>query len=65
MAKDNSPNDWNAVEAKIAKALADAEAAKRRATMALQCAKIAIKYTISTPKITALLKDVDEELRKP
>jgi hypothetical protein len=64
MAKVNSPNDQNSFEARIAKALADAEIAKRRATMALGYAKVALKYSICTPKIAAMIKDIDEELQK-
>jgi len=64
MAKNISSNDSNTTEAKIAKALADSELAKRRATMALECAKIALKYSLTTPKIAALIKDIDEELQK-
>ena len=51
--------------ASIAKALADAETAKRRATMALQAAREALRLTLSTPRIGAMLKEIDKELGVP
>lgn len=52
-------------EASIAKALADAETAKRRATMALQAAREALRLALSTPRIGAMLKEIDQELGVP
>jgi hypothetical protein len=49
----------------IAKALADAETAKRRATMALQAAREALCLALSTPRIGAMLKEIDKELGVP
>ena len=52
-------------EASVAKALADAETAKRRATMALQAAREALRLALSTPRIGAMLKEIDQELGVP
>ena len=52
-------------DARIAKAVADAETAKRRATMALQAAREALRLTLSTPRIGAMLKEIDKELSVP
>jgi hypothetical protein len=51
------------LEAKIAKALKDAEVAKRRATMALGCAKEALRLTLSTPRIGKMLQKIEKELQ--
>ena len=64
MTKANPSIDENSADARITRALADAEIAKRRATMALKTAKIALNYSLSTPKIGALIKEIDEELQK-
>ena len=50
-------------EVKIAKALCDAETAKRRATLALNAAREALRLSLSTPRIGAMLKEIDEELK--
>lgn len=50
-------------EAIIAKALSDAEAAKRRATLALNAAREALRLSLSSPRIGAMLKEIDEELK--
>ena len=52
-------------DARIAKAVADAETAKRRATMALQAAREALRLALSTPRIGAMLKGIDKELSVP
>jgi hypothetical protein len=49
-------------EARIAKALSDMEIAKRRATMALKAAHEALRLSLSTPRIGAMLKDIEKEL---
>ena len=49
----------------IARALADAETAKRRATMALQAAREALRLALSTPRIGAMLKEIDKEFSVP
>jgi hypothetical protein len=51
-------------EAKIAKALSDAETAKRLATMALKAAHEALRVSLSTPRIGAMLKEVEKELNE-
>ena len=48
--------------ARIAKALSDMEIAKRRATMALKAAHEALRLSLSTPRIGAMLKDIEKEL---
>jgi hypothetical protein len=50
-------------ETKIAKALSDAETAKRRATLALNVAKEALRLSLNTPRIGAMLKEIDKELQ--
>ena len=50
-------------ESKIAKALADAETAKRRATMALGYAKEALKLSASTPRVGAMVREIEKELQ--
>jgi len=50
-------------DAKIAKALKDAEVAKRRATMALGYAKEALRLSLCTPRIAAMLQDIEKELQ--
>jgi len=49
----------------IARALADAETARRRATLALQAAREALRLALSTPRIGAMLKEIDKELGVP
>ena len=49
-------------EARIAKALSDIETANRRATMALKAAHEALRVSLSTPRIGAMLKDIEKEL---
>jgi hypothetical protein len=51
------------LEVKLAKALADAETAKRRATMALGYAKEALKLSASTPRVGAMLREIEKELQ--
>ena len=53
------------INSNIARALADAETAKRRATMALQAAREALRLALSTPRIGAMLKEIDKELSVP
>ena len=53
----------NSVEAKITKALKDAEVAKRRATMALGYAKEALRLSLSTPRIGKMLREIEKELQ--
>ena len=52
-------------DSRIFKALADAETAKRRATMALQAAREALRLALITPRIGAMLKEIDKELGGP
>ena len=59
MDKENYDN----VDAKIAKALKNAEIAKRRATMALGYAKEALRLSACTPRIAAMLRDIEKELQ--
>jgi len=49
-------------KADIAKALSDAETAKRRATLALKAAHEALRLSLSTPRIGAMLKEIETEL---
>ena len=49
----------------VARALAEAETAKRRATLALQAAREALRLALSTPRIGAMLKEIDKELGVP
>ena len=53
----------NSSDARIAKALKDAAVAKRRATMALRCAKEALRLTLSTPRIGKMLREIEKELQ--
>ena len=50
------------LENQIAKALTDAETAKRRATMALGYAKEALKLSASTPRVGAMVREIEKEL---
>jgi hypothetical protein len=54
----------NSVDERIAKAMKDAEVARRRATMALVCAKEALRLTLSTPRIGKMLGEIEKELQK-
>ena len=47
-------------EAKITKALSDMEIAKGRATMALKAAHKALRLSLSTPRIRAILKESEK-----
>ena len=47
---------------KIAKATSESEAAMRRATLALKAAREALHLSLSTPRIGAMLKEIDTEL---
>ena len=58
---DNQNQD--SIEARIAKALTDAETAKRRATMALKYAREALRLSLSSPRIGTMLKEIDRELQ--
>ena len=49
-------------EAAIVKALSDIGTAKRRATMALKAAHEALRLSLSTPRIGAMLKEIEKEL---
>jgi len=49
-------------DTKIAKAVSDAETAKRRATMALEAAHEALRLSLNTPRIGAMLKEIEKEL---
>ncbi len=51
-------------ENQIKQALADGETAKRRATMALTVAAEALRLSLSTPRIGAILKEIEAELQK-
>ena len=51
-------------EATIAKALSDIEKAKHRATMALKAAHEALRLSLSTPRIGAMLKEIETELNE-
>ena len=53
----------NNLDVKIAKALKDAEVAKRRATMALSCAKEALRLSLCTPRIGRMLREIEKELQ--
>ena len=52
------------IRLKLEKALADAEAAKRRATMALRIAKDALRYSLCTPKTGAMIREAEAELAR-
>ena len=51
-------------EAKFAKALSDIETAKQKATMALKAAHEALRLSLSTPRIGAMLKEIEKELNE-
>jgi hypothetical protein len=51
------------LEVQIAKALSDAETAKRRATMALTYAKEALKYSACTPRVGTMIRAIENELK--
>jgi len=53
------PSDF---DTKIAKAVSDAETAKRRATMALKAAHEALRLSLNTPQIGTMLKEIEKEL---
>jgi len=62
MTADSYHPKQDSLEAKIAKAAADADTAKRRATMALKYAKEALKYSASTPRVGAMIREIEKEL---
>ena len=62
MARDSNRDEPDTLEAKLAKAVADAEVAKRRSTMSLRYAREALKLSASTPRIGAMLREIDKEL---
>jgi hypothetical protein len=57
---DNQPN----IEARLAKMASDLEVVKRRTTMALNCAKEALKYSLCTPRTARIIKEIEEELKR-
>jgi len=63
MKPDTSPLDQDSLENRIAKAQADADTAKRRATMALIFAKQALKYFACTTKVSAMIREIENELK--
>ncbi len=62
MPTNSDPPKPDGLEAKVARAASDAETAKRRATMALKYAKEALKYSASTPRVGAMLREIEKEL---
>jgi len=62
MPPDNNQPEQDTLEAKIAKAASDADMAKRRATMALTYAKEARKYSASTLRVGAIIREIEKEL---
>jgi hypothetical protein len=63
MPADNTQLNQDCIEGKIAKALSNADTAKRRATMALQYAKEALKYSASTPRVGDMIREIERELK--
>lgn len=51
-------------EAQIIKAVKDSEIARRRATMALRYAREALRLSASTPRIGAMIREIDKELEQ-
>jgi hypothetical protein len=61
VAKKIDPNDSDKYEAKSAKALAEAELARRRATMALAYVREVLKYTPTHPRIDTMMRNIEKE----
>ena len=53
-----------ALERELAAMRAEAESASRRAKLALGYVKEALKYGASTPRVGAMLRDIEKELKK-
>jgi len=54
-------SDPNKLEMKTAKALAEAQLARRRATMALAYVKEVLKYTPTHPRIETMMRNIEKE----
>jgi hypothetical protein len=63
MATSNAQSNQDSIEVKIAQALSDADTAKRRATMALRLTEEALKYSASTPRVGAMIRKIEKELK--
>jgi hypothetical protein len=64
MDTDYNQNDRDQLEVQVAKALADAGLAKRRATLALGYVKEALKYSASTPRVGDMIREIKKELKQ-
>jgi len=53
--------DPERIEAKAAKALAEAQTARRRATMALAYVKEVLKYSPTHPRIETMVRNIEKE----
>ena len=53
--------DSDKIESKTAKAMADAQLARRRATMALAYVKELLKYTPTHPRIETMMRNIEKE----
>ncbi|HXE42925.1 MAG TPA: hypothetical protein VN516_07855 [Candidatus Baltobacteraceae bacterium] len=54
-------NDSDKFDAKAAKALAEAQIARRRATMALAYVREVLKYTPTHPRIDSMMRNIEKE----
>jgi len=53
--------DSDKLEAKTTKALAEAQLARRRATMALAYMREVLKYTPAHPRIDTMMRNIEKE----
>jgi len=52
------------VEATLAKMASELTVLKRRTTMALNCAKEALRASLCTPRTARIIKEIEEELKR-
>jgi hypothetical protein len=53
--------DPDKLDAKVSKALAEAQIARRRATMALAYVREVLKYTPTHPRIDTMMRNIEKE----
>jgi hypothetical protein len=63
MSSDTNRDSHEDVSVQLAKALADAALARRRATLALGYVKEALRYCASTPRVGEMIREIEKELK--
>jgi hypothetical protein len=53
--------DLEKIEMKVSKSLAEAQLARRRATMALAYVREVLKYTPTHPRIDTMMRNIEKE----